>query len=176
MPLDAPSDDVPNLTENEGSGFKKPGTVFVSPATKGRRRKGNLRRLIGKKYTEDGEEDEMMDEDNEDNAISSGSVTEDDLSGDEEVTFKGHSASKKKHSSKSPGYQRRERFLSGRDFFHLPFLRAFATGPSPAVEDREEPTAYFYCRICRIDISTDKTFSRTPAVLPGGISNAINTT
>ena len=77
----------------------------------------------------------MMDEDYEGKAISSRSTTEDDLSGDEEVTFKKRSASKK--------YQRRERFLSGRDFFHLPFLRAFATGPSPAVEDREEPRAYF---------------------------------
>ena len=44
----------------------------------------------------------------------------------------------------------------------------FATGPSPAVEDREEPRVYFYCRICRTDISTDKTFSRTPASLAWG--------
>ena len=119
VPLDAPSDDVPNLTGNEESGFKTPGTSFESPAAKGRRRRSNLRRLIGKKYTEDGEEDEMMDEDNEDNVISSGSETEDDLSGDEEVTFKGHSVSKKKQSSKSPGYQGRERFLSGRDLLLL---------------------------------------------------------
>ena len=65
-------------------------------------------------------------------------------------------------------YQRKPRFLCPDDFEQIPLLRAFATGPSPAVKEREEPRAFFYCRMCRKDISTDKTFSRTPQSLALG--------
>ena len=142
IPLDAPSDEVP---END-------------PRRKGR--KGSLRRSPDKKRLDEGEDHDAMDEDYEAGANSSRSTTDDEQSECEEVADKDQGTSKK--------YQRKERFLCGDDFEQLPLLRAFATGPSPEVKDREEPRAYFYCRICRTDISTDKTFSRTPQSLAKG--------
>ena len=109
-----------------------------------------------------------MDETNEDYVVNAGSETEIDQSEDEEVVYKGRIITKRRQTSKSPGYQRRERFLSGRHFVEHPYFREFATGPSPAVKDRDDPRAFFYCRMCKIDISTDKTFSRTPANLVWG--------
>ena len=117
IPLDASSDEVP---END---LRRKG------------RKGSLRRSPDKKRLDEGEDHEAMDEDY--GANSSRSTTDDEQSEGEEVADKDQGTSKK--------YQRKERFLCGDDLEQLPLLRAFATGPSPEVKDREEPRAYSYC-------------------------------
>ena len=164
-PLVAPGEIVPNTTGNEEDEFRTPGTSHESPTARRKGRKANLRRLVDKNYTADEDGVEEMDETNEDYVVKAGSETEIDQSEDEEVMYKGRIITKRRQTSKSPGYQRRERFLSGTDFVEHPYFREFATGPSPAVNDRDDPRALFYCRMCKIDISTDKTFSRTPANL-----------
>ena len=144
IPLDVP---------NEGT---------LEKASRRKSRKGSLRRSPDKKRSdkvEDQGEDNAADEDYVVEVISSRSSSDDDQSDCEEVMNEDQGTKK---------YQRKPRFLCPDDFEQVPLLRAFATGPSPAVKDRDEPRAYFYCRMCRTDISTDKTFSRTPQSLALG--------
>ena len=122
-------------------------------------RKGSSRRSPDKKQPDEEDnqvEDNTADEDYVVEVISSCSPSEDDQSDCEEVLNEEQGVKK---------YQRRPRFLSPDDFEQAPLLRVFATGPSPLVKDKENPQAYFYCRICRRDISTDKSYSRTPRSL-----------